>query len=438
LNGKSNCKPLNKLDKKMIAKIAVANLRHRSLTSLLSWILLAAGIGIISLLLMLQQQLENKLTRSIEGVDMVLGAKGSPLQLILSAVYHIDNPTGNIDFAEAEKWMRHPFVEKAIPLAYGDSYKGHPIVGCTADYPALYGATPAQGRLFEKEFEALAGAAAAAKLNLQIGRQFYGAHGADEAAEEHPEHAYTLVGILAPTGTALDNLILCDPESVWALHNAEHAAGAPDENQDKTHGHEHSAENGAAPNEVVPGAQSPREITAVLLKFRNPMAQLQFPRLINEQTKLQAAVPAIEINRMFSLLGLGFEGLRYLGWGILILSGLSVFIALYNTLKERRYELALLRTLGAGRWKLCLLVLLESGMLCLAGFAGGWAFGRAAMAWVGRAAERSYKISADQVAWFTAQDARLLLAALGIGLAAALIPAWKAYSMDISKTLADL
>jgi putative ABC transport system permease protein len=409
--------------KEMIAKIAIANLRHRSLTSLLSWILLTAGIGIISLLLMVQEQLEGKLTRSIEGVDMVLGAKGSPLQLILSAVYHLDNPTGNINQAEAERWMRHPFVEKAIPLAYGDSYKGHSIVGTTADYPALYGAAAVQGRLFEERFEAVAGAAAAEKLMLQTGQQFYSAHGADEAAEEHPEHAYTLTGILAPTGAALDNLILCNTESVWAMHNAEteHTSGA----------------RNAPPDEKTGEMQSARELTAVLLKFRNPMAQLQFPRLINEQTKMQAAVPAIEINRLFSLLGLGFEGLRYLGWGILILSGLSVFIALYNTLKERRYELALLRTLGAGRWKLCLLVLLESGMLCLAGFAGGWALSRAAMAWVGRAAEQSYKMSADQTAWFTMQDARLLLAALGIGLAAALIPALKAYSMDISKALSD-
>jgi putative ABC transport system permease protein len=431
----------------MTFKIAIQNLLHRPLTSLLSWLLLAVGLGSIALLLLLQNQMESKLTRSIEGVDMVVGAKGSPLQLILSSVYHLDNPTGNIPYAPAQRWMRHPMVARAIPLAYGDSYRGHSIVGTDTSYLGLYQASTARGRAFEADFEMVAGSAVAQKTSLRIGQKINSAHGAHAEAEEHAEHPYTIVGILAPTGTSLDNLLICNVQSVWEMHG--HAEQAHEESAEKPSEHEaehHHAEaehaHEAEHHHEKPSADGPqepaadgREITAILLKFRNPMGQIQFPRLINQQTNMQAAVPAIEVNRMFSLLGVGFEGLQKMGWGLLALSALSVFVALFNALNERRYELALMRTMGASRLRLFWMMLLESWLLCLAGFAGGWALSRVALHFVARAAEDSYKMSVDRMALFTSQDGWLLLAALSIGLLAALIPALKAYFLNISKTL---
>jgi putative ABC transport system permease protein len=443
----------------MTFKIAIQNLLHRPLSSLLSWLLLAVGLGSIALLLLLQNQMESKLTRSIEGVDMVVGAKGSPLQLILSSVYHLDNPTGNIPYAPAQRWMRHPMVARAIPLAYGDSYRGHSIVGTDTSYLSLYQASLAQGHTFEADFEMVAGSAVAQKFGLRIGQKINSAHGAHAEAEEHTEHPYNIVGILAPTGTSLDNLLICNVESVWEMHG--HAEHAHEENAEKPSAHEaehhheaeehdhetpesaHEAEHSHEdPDHENPNADGPptpasdaREITAILLKFRNPMGQIQFPRLINQQTNMQAAVPAIEVNRMFSLLGVGFDGLQKMGWGLLALSALSVFVALFNALNERRYELALMRTMGASRLRLFWMMLLESWVLCLAGFLGGWALSRVALHFVARAAEDSYKMSVDRSALFTSQDGWLLLAALSIGLLAALIPALKAYFLNISKTL---
>ncbi len=330
----------------MILKLATRNLLQKPLTTLLSWVLLTVSVGIISMLLLLQEQLEKQLTGNIHDVDMVIGAKGSPLQLILSAIYHIDAPTGNITYAEAEKWIHHPYVEKAIPLAYGDSYKGYSIVGTTGDYLEKYGAKIQSGKLYEKDFEVVAGHSLAKKLHLQTGSRFYSTHGVDGHGAVHKDHAYTITGILQPSGTVADNLLIGNIESVWKIHEHHHH----DEEDAEGH-HEHKATENAAHDEAHHDDDDhpDKELTAVLLKFRNPMGNVQLPRIINAQTNMMAAVPAIEINRLFSLMGMGIDTLQYVGWGIMGLSALSIFISLFNSLKERKYELALMRTMGAGR-----------------------------------------------------------------------------------------
>lgn len=406
----------------MIAAIAIKNILHRPLHALLSWMLLTASVAIISLLILLQTQFQQKFEASIRGVDLVMGAKGSPLQLILSSIYHLDSPTGNIDYAEVQKWMKNPMVQTAIPLAYGDNYQGFPIVGTDARYWEKYAAQIARGRAFEQNFEVLIGAELARKTQLSLGSEFFGAHGAAADGEEHREHAYRVVGMLAANGTALDNLILCSIESVWAMHEHDHG-----DDHEHDHGDDHEHDHG----------ESKRQITAVLFKFRNPMAIIQWPRLVAEQTNMQLASPAVEVNRIFSLFGIGIKALTGLGWAIMALAALSVFIALFNTLKERRYELALMRTLGGSRAQLLWLTLLESLWLCLAGFLSGIAISRLALWLISRASEREYRFALDQFGFKWAGEGSLFLLTVGIGLLAALIPALKAYRIDISKTLAN-
>ena len=412
----------------MILGLAWKNILHRPLNALLSWILLTSSVTIISLLLLLQDQFEQQFESSIAGVDLVLGAKGSPLQLILSSVYHIDNPTGNIDYGEAQKWMKHPYVAQAIPLAYGDSYQGFSIVGTTPAYLEKYRATLAQGTSFQADFEVVVGSEAAQRLKVAIGTTFFGTHGVSAGGEEHRAHSYQVVGIVAPTGTVVDNLIISNIESVWKMHEGHH--------HEEESGEEHHESEEHAEEEHADTATHRPEITAVLLKFRNPLGIVQWPRLVAQTTDMQVASPVVEINRIFSLFGIGIGALTYLGWAVMLLSGLSVFIALYNTLKERRYELALLRTMGAGRGQLMRLVLLESLWLCLAGFGTGILLSRIALLFISSAAEREYHFSFDQLGFKWPQEGYLLLLTLGIGLIAALLPAWKAYRLNISKTLA--
>ncbi len=410
----------------MILKLAIKNIFHKPLNFLLGWLLLTVSVGIISLLLLVQNQIEQQFTNNIKGVDMVLGAKGSPLQLILSAVYHIDAPTGNIKFAEAQTWMNHPFVEKAIPLAYGDSYRGYSVVGTTPDYLEKYNATIEQGKVYSNDFEVVVGSDLAKLLRLKLGDSFFGTHGEKEGGEQHKEHAYHVTGILKPSGSVVDKLIIGNIESVWKMHEHHH----DDENKNMTADTAAKADN----DDEHEGS---KEVTAVLLKFRNPMAQVQFPRLINTNTNMMAAVPAIEINRLFSLLGVGIDTLEKMGWGIMILSALSVFITLFNALKDRKYELALMRTMGGSRLKLVLLVLIESLLLCISGFICGIILSRISLWFLSRSAESSYHFSLQKFGIEWPEEGYLFLITILVGIVSALIPAIKAYYLNISKTLAN-
>lgn len=428
----------------MIAKLAWRNIWFKPLNTLLSVILLASSVAIITVLILLQKQFEEKFSSNIDGVDLVLGAQGSPMQLILSSVYHIDNPTGNISYDSAKVWMNHPYIEKAIPLAFGDNYRGFKIVGTNSDYLDKYKAKIAKGKLFEKNFEVVIGNEIATKLNLKVGDTFFGSHGDAAEGEVHEDYKYKITGIAAPTGSVIDNLILCTIPSVWQMHgsheeeNPAHGEeGHVHEEGEHVHteacNHEHDHEH----HEDMTLDEPNMEITAVLLKFRNKMGIVMWPRIIAQNTKMQAASPAIEVNRIFSLFGVGLTALQYLAYAIMLISGISIFIALYNRLKERKYEFALMRINGASRIQLLSLIMMESLILCFVGFVSGTIFGRFALQFISNTAEDDFKMAFNPLELVWDKEMALFLATMVVGIIAALIPAIKAYKLNISKTLAN-
>lgn len=415
----------------MITRIAWKNIWFKPLNTVLSIILLTASVAIITLLILLQEQFEKQFDSNIDNIDLVLGAQGSPLQLILSSVYQVDAPTGNIDYSEAKTWMNHRFVQTAVPLAFGDNYKGFRIVGTTPDYLSVYGKGVKEGKVFSKNFDVVLGSTIAQKMNIKVGDKFFGSHGDAAEGELHEDHAYVVTGIATPTGKVVDNLILCNVPSVWAMHSEEghgHAEGEKHNHDDTVAGQdEHEDEI----------SEEGKEITAVLIKFRSKMGIVMWPRLIAQNTKMQAASPAIEINRLFSLFGVGLQALQYLAYGIMFISGISIFIALYNTLKERRYEFALLRVNGAGRLQLLWLVLIESLLLCITGYIFGTIVGRIALTLISGSAESEFKMSFNPFVFIWQKEGYLFGLTIFVGILAAVIPAIKAYSLNISKTLAN-
>ena len=423
----------------MITKIAWKNIWFKPLNTALSIILLTASVAIITLLILLEEQFEKKFSDNIDGIDVVLGAQGSPLQLILSSVYQVDAPTGNIDYTEAKKWMKHPFVQSAIPLAFGDNYRGFRIVGTTPEYLTKYGATVKDGKVFGKDFEVVVGSSIAQKMGMKVGDKFFGSHGDAEEGEVHDNHAYIVTGIASPTGKVLDNLILCNIQSVWAMHDHEHeeGAGAEEHDHDREAVADANSHEGHDHEETAVVSEEGKEITAVLVKFRSKMGIVTWPRIIAQNTKMQAASPAIEVNRLFSLFGIGIDALRYLAIGIMIISGISIFIALYNTLKERKYEFALLRVNGASRLQLLSLVLIESMLLCVTGFVFGTIVGRVALVFISGSSEDEFKMSFNPLQFVWEKEGYLFLLTIFVGILAAVIPAVKAYSLNISKTLAN-
>jgi putative ABC transport system permease protein len=389
-----------------LAGISLAYLRARPLATALNLLLLALGIATITVLLLATAQFEDRMSRDARGIDLVAGAKGSPMQLVLSAVFHIDAPAGNIPLADALALAKNRAVKKAIPLALGDSFRGYRIVGTNHDYPAHYGARVAAGRLWDAPMEAVLGAEVAAASTLAVGASFAGAHGLGEGGDLHEAEPYKVAGILAPTGTVLDRLVLTSIESVWEVH--EHA-GQP---------------------------AGGKEITALLIQYSTPLAAALLPRQVNATATLQAASPAYESARLFRMIGVGVDVLRAFGLVLVLAAGLSVFIALLNALEDRRYDLAVMRMLGAGRGRLLRLMLLEGAALALAGGVAGIALGHLLTELLGRALGQAKQAAVTGWTW-QPSEFWLLGLALAVGLAAALLPAWRAYRSDVAPVLAE-
>jgi putative ABC transport system permease protein len=420
--------------------LSLQYIKAKPLSNALNVLILALGTAVIILLLLVSHQLEEKLTKNAKGIDLVVGAKGSPMQLILSSVFHIDYPTGNIKLHEASTLARNRLVKSVIPLALGDSYNGFRIVGTNRRYPELYGAELQAGAWWAHTLEATIGATVAQEAGLKIGAKFAGAHGMGEAVGDvHGDHQYTVVGVMKPTGTALDNLILANVQSVWAVHEGHGDATDEQGNRlppDSTQAHAGHAHEALADSLTgLPLGDTTKELTTMLVKFRSPMAAITLPRFINTQTNMQAALPAFEVNRLFSILGIGLTMLECFGYLVVLIATLSIFIALYNALKERRYDLAVMRALGSSPGGLLALVITEGVVITLFGVLLGILLGHTATEMLGRFAEEAGP--AQLTGWlFLPQEVYWLGISVAIGILAALIPAINAYRIDISKVLA--
>ena len=409
-----------------IFKLSLKNIFNKPLSSTISLVLLILGIGIISLLLQLNTLIKDQMDNNLKGIDMVVGAKGSPLQLILSSVYHIDSPTGNISLEEAEKISKNRMVGSSIKLLYGDNFKGYRIVGAEKKFIELYNGKIKKGKNLSKPFEVLVGSKVYSKLKIDIGDDLISSHGLRETGESHDDQSFKVVGLLKPSNSVIDQLIITLPQSVWDVHGNHDHKEEHEHDHEEEHEHDHDEEN----------QHDDREITAMLIKFKSPMNIIQFPRKINETTNLQAAVPSYEISRLFKLFGFGIETLSYLAYLIIIVSGFSLFINLFNSMRERKYEMALIRTLGASRLQLSTMIIFESIILTISGFILGLLFSRFGVMFVSSLMEESinYNLSSFKI---LNEEYWLLLLSVIIGLMASLIPAVQVYKMNISKILAD-
>lgn len=454
-----------------ILKLAIQKLRSRPGSTFFSVLLFAIGCSIISLIIIAEKNLQQSVERNFSGIDLVVGAKGSPLQLILSSVLHADYPTGNIPLAQAEQITRNPLVKKAIPLALGDNYRGFRIVGAPVDYPLLYDAQLTEGSWHNQVLDAVVGANIQRSTGLQLGDQFYGVHGFRETGHAHPEFLYTVTGIMERSGGIMDNLIITPVESVWKVHGDHYH----DDHQHDDHKHDHHPHNNDLdhahlhnndpqnPNEdpqlleikekieagedisfeemqlyqefllqsETPSVHADLEITAMLLQFRSPAGMIQLTRTINESTRLQAASPALEINRLMSLTSTGFDLLSVLAWIIIIISGVNIFIHLWNVLRQEMQDIALMRVMGAGRATVFMLLLWQGIILAAAGWLAGTILAR--LVWL---LLPSFHFMTDtSLMMLFAGEATLLIFALITGIIASLIPAWNAYNTDVHYSL---
>ena len=374
----------------------------RPMGAALNVLLLSLGLASITFLLLVGAQLSKAFDRDLAGIDAVVGAKGSPMQLILSGVLHIDVPPGNVPLKAVRELEKNPLVAAIIPISLGDNLQGYRIVGTSHAYLAHYQVKLATGALWTQPMQVVVGATAARKLGLQMGNPFVGAHGLGSGGHVHGDSTYTVTGILAPSGSVL----------VWKVHEDYTAVDDDD-------------------RKVM---EEEREITMALVKYTTPMAAMSFPRYVNTSTEMQAAAPALEITRLLNMLGLGTDVLRAFAGVLLLTAGLSVFIALWSAVRERRADLALLRMLGAPPAKVASLLLCEAlwlGVLAsIVGLLLGQVFA-AALAWL---LQLDNSLLIGGIVW-PIQLWVVPCLALGVSLVSALLPTFAAYRVSVLELL---
>lgn len=316
----------------MILRLIFQFLRERPWQFALAVTLCALGLASAISIVWLQAVLESHAKRQAQGIDIVVGAKGSALQNVLAAVYYLDVPNGNIRLADVDKLRAHPQVARAIPIALGDSVAGARIVGSTDEFLSFYGAVLQAGALPTAPMDAVVGAALAGRTGLKVGDSFVGAHGVGDGATEHDSQPYRVVGILKPNGRVIDQIAVTPIESVWLVHE----------------GHTASTE---------------KEATFALIQARGPLGVATLPRFINAEPGLQAAVPALESARLLTSFDWVALIVKAFAAILVVAAMASLLGSLLQALVRREPDLALLRAMGAGRGTIATIVLGESLLL---------------------------------------------------------------------------
>lgn len=330
---------------------------------------IALGVALISAVLTLRRETERTFQREAGLFDLVVGAKGSPLQLTLSSVYHLDMPTGNVPWSLYEKLSDNTRIATAIPIGLGDNYRGFRIVGTEpqmfdldvdgADFFQF-----AEGRVFEDDFEVVLGSEVAQSTGLEMGDSFSGTHGLVQmpGSEEHVEFPYRVCGILEPTGTAQDRAIFGTLRSVWIIHDKEHQL--------------HAAIQGTASR-----AESPLEVTAVLIRLKARGLRLWVADDIRNTTEGMPAIPVNEILRLYqNVLEPVQQALVAVAALVVVVSCFTVLVTLHQAVERRRRDLAIIRCLGGRRLEVAALVMLEAVFLTLGGLVAGWLLGHGGLA----------------------------------------------------------
>ena len=370
-------------------------------------LLMVLGMTIITVSILVNQITKDTFNKNNPNLDVVVGAKGSPLQLVLSSIHHIDIPTGNISYKNAKNIIKHPAIKFGVPISLGDNFQNFRIVGTDKKLFKLYNAQLETGSIWEKPMQAVIGYNVATLTKLKIEKFFVGSHGMIDTGDIHAEQPYKVVGILKRTGTVLDNLIITSLESVWSLHSNKNDALMNDNNL---------------------------EVTALLLKYKNKTSAFSFPRLINKNTNMQAASPNLEISKLFKLTGEAHKVINYLSVLIVSLSFAGILFTLLNNISERKYDLAILRTLGFTKEKIFSIILIEGMTISFLGSFIGLMFGGIIYKCIEYFSLLGKNIITGQFE-FISELIMLWFIILIISFLACLIPCIKAYKQNIRSTL---
>jgi putative ABC transport system permease protein len=349
----------------MMARLPVLNLALRSIANRRATAILTVLTVAISVMLFLgvekvRHGARESFENTISGVDLIVGARSSPVNLLLYSVFHIGDATNNITWDSYETVASAPGVAWTVPISLGDSHRGYRVIGTT---PTLfehyqYGRGRhlefASGQSFDSLFEAVIGAAVARELGYQTGDEIIVAHGMGEVGFiEHDNNPFTVVGVLAPTGTPLDQSVMVTLEAIEAIHmGGATGSGAT-----------------ASADELRAMDLTPDQLTAFFVGLDSPVAALRLQRAINTypEEPLQAVIPGVALAQLWSIVGVAERTLAAVAAFVVLTGLVSILTAILTSLNERRREMAILRALGARPGHVFVLLVAEATLVAFAG-----------------------------------------------------------------------
>jgi len=390
---------------------------------------IALSVALLMSIERLRADVRASFTQAVSGTDLIVGARSSPIQLVLYAVFRMGSVNQEIAWDSAEAIARHPAVAWAVPLALGDGHRGYPVLGAPATYFQHFRYGDRQplrfdgGRPYAGVFEAVLGAEVAERLGYRLGQRIELAHGLDELAPVHAGKPFTVVGILARTGTPVDRTVHVSLEAIEAIH-LDWQGGAP-------------IPGLAIPPELVTKFDlRPKSVTAVLVGLKSRAQVFAMQRWVQAYTgePLMAVLPGVAFDELWQMLAVGERALLAVSALVAGVGLMGLVAVILAGLNERRRELAILRSLGAGPRRILLLLAIEGvgiiGLALLLGallatlgvlLAGPWLAAHYGL-WL-------------TPGWPTAGQGLWLAAVAGVGVLASLWPAWRAYRMALSDGL---
>ncbi len=486
--------------------ILLRMLRQRAVATFLTAVTIAAGVALVAATLILREESERAFAQKETGFEILVGAKGSPLQLVLNSLYNVGPPVGNIAYGFLDSVKADPRVNLALPMVTGDNVLGYRVIGVASDFFTQFefrrgeNVKLAEGAAFTADYEAVIGADIAAAGDIRLNDVVTMTHGiVDEESQTHAHGQVRVCGVLEPTGTAIDRSVYTSLATVWDVHyveyeeqrlaaeaaQAEFAAEEPDaddpevnkkiqgeaethdhSDHDHDHGqvddvhdhadhdhdhgdhdhadHDHDHGDHAHHLHTAPGEKIAHEIpvefqtiSSVAVKLKSPIFFESFIRLINENSIAQATMPVREIQSLFAIVGNVNGILLAVSWLVIVIGALSIFVSIYNSLNERKREIAILRSLGARRRTIFGLIELEAMAIALCGSLAGIILAHLGLNFFGAEISARVGVNLDFALWYNFE----LLLMAGVVLLAALVacvPAWKAYRVDVAHNLAPI
>lgn len=400
-------------------QLVLRQLRYRRTSTLLTLTSVTLAVGLVISIIVTVGGMRQGILGSMGSHDIVVGKMGSETQLILSTLFHLEHPIGNISYGLMERLEKDERVAEVIPIGIGDNFRGYRMVGTTPAYLKSSKLELIKGKMFDAPDEAVIGAQVAKSAKLKVGDTFFSSHGIGcghyhASTDDVGEFEYTVVGILAPTGTPNDKLVFTSLESVWMVHGLVHEDHGDD-------GAEHHHDDGLS-------------VTALLVKPVGPSVAMALQRELNAEHDIQAVFAVSVVRKVLDYLGTGGYVLLGVAFVSVVVSALALFISMASAAVERRRDVAVLRALGARRKMVFSLVCLEAVVVATIGTGLGYVLGqlvalglRVGIVW--------YSGITPRVELFSLQQMVALMAAIILGTLAGLVPAAAAYSLDPTKHL---